>query len=58
MSCIPFCYSCGRPIDCYEHGLCIICQERNIAENKIIQQAMNEKATINRGSFAQYVDKE
>jgi NMD protein affecting ribosome stability and mRNA decay len=39
MSCIPFCYSCGRPIDCHDHGLCVICTEKTIEENKIIQAA-------------------
>jgi len=46
MSCIPFCYSCARPIDCGDNGLCIICLEKSIAENKIIQEAISKKERV------------
>lgn len=39
MSCIPFCYHCGRPIDCTDHGMCLICRE------KLIEQYRNKEVT-------------
>lgn len=39
MGCIPFCFSCGRPIDCTDHGMCLICRE------KLIEQYRNKEVT-------------
>jgi hypothetical protein len=32
MSCIPFCYHCGRPIDCTDAGMCLLCREKLIED--------------------------
>jgi len=34
MSCIPFCYHCGRPIDCTDAGMCLLCREKLIEANR------------------------
>ena len=39
MGCIPFCFSCGRPIDCTDAGMCLICRE------KLIEQYRNKEVT-------------